>query len=201
MRSSGGSITRCAARRTDPLTEALSLTESEGRVTGALLRRGGALPSAPGRRARDRRLLRTPELRQRLLPAGRVRLAGGRKRDRRWHCARRARRRSLGASTTATASGRRCRCVAAATARSPSFPISCSIAASRASSPSTPRGAASSTRRRDYHLFAEAMIAALAEVPPRTCFLICDDASSRSMGWAWSGPADEPARAPSPTAT
>ncbi len=93
-------------------TQALSLTQSEGRVTGALLQSGAGRIAV---RTRAGVVLATGgfshnlEMRRRLLPAG---------------------------VSRHSPSGRPCRYAAAVTARSPSFLTSCSIAASRASSPS-----------------------------------------------------------------
>ena len=179
-----GRLYHSLRRRRVPLllsTEALSLTESEGRITGALLRsggtriavhsRGGGVVLATGGFSRN------AEMRRRLLPPG----------VSAWSPI------AEGAQGDGIALGEQAGGQLSVSDVSNGFWSPVSMRRRRDGSMAVfphlvldrgkpgliavdPRGRRFVSEAIDYHRFAEAMLAALASFPGKPCFLICDDA-------------------------
>jgi succinate dehydrogenase/fumarate reductase flavoprotein subunit len=166
-------------------TEALSLTEGDGRITGALLQSGGeriAVRSRGGVILATGGFSHNPELRRRLLPPAACphspvaesaqgdgialgEQAGGRQ--------------SIGEGNGfwSPVSVRRRRDGSMAV-----FPHLVLDRGKPGAIAVDPQGRRFVSEAIDYHRFAEAMLAALAKSPTQPCFLICDDAFMARYG-------------------
>ncbi len=166
-------------------TETLSLTESEGRITGALLASGGeriAVHSRSGVILATGGFSRNPEMRRRLLPLGvsvHSPVAEGAQGDGIALAEQVGGRLSIGQSNGfwSPVSVRRRRDGSTAV-----FPHLVLDRGKPGLIAVDPQGRRFVSEAVDYHRFAEAMLAALAGSATQTCFLICDDAFMAKYG-------------------
>jgi succinate dehydrogenase/fumarate reductase flavoprotein subunit len=166
-------------------TETLSLTESGGRVTGALLASGGeriAVRSRAGVILATGGFSQNPELRRRLLPPAASQhspVAEGAQGDGIALGEQAGGRQSIGEGNGfwSPVSVRRRRDGSTAV-----FPHLVLDRGKPGAIAVDPQGHRFVSEAIDYHRFAEAMLAALAKSPTRPCFLICDDAFMAKYG-------------------
>jgi succinate dehydrogenase/fumarate reductase flavoprotein subunit len=166
-------------------TEALSLTESEGRITGALLASGGeriAVRSRGGVILATGGFSQNPEMRRRLLPPAACPhspVAEGAQGDGIALGEQSGGRQSIseGNGFWSPVSLRRRRDGSMAV-----FPHLVLDRGKPGAIAVDPQGRRFVSEAIDYHRFAEAMLAALAKSPDRPCFLICDDAFMAKYG-------------------
>jgi FAD binding domain len=166
-------------------TETLSLTESGGRITGALLASGGeriAVRSRAGVILATGGFSQNPELRRRLLPPAASQhspVAEGAQGDGIALGEQVGGRQSIGEGNGfwSPVSVRRRRDGSTAV-----FPHLVLDRGKPGAIAVDPQGHRFVSEAIDYHRFAEAMLAALAKSPTRPCFLICDDAFMAKYG-------------------
>jgi succinate dehydrogenase/fumarate reductase flavoprotein subunit len=166
-------------------TEALSLTESEGRITDALLASGGeriAVRSRGGVILATGGFSQNAEMRRRLLPPAACPhspVAEGAQGDGIALGERTGGRQSIGEGNGfwSPVSLRRRRDGSMAV-----FPHLVLDRGKPGAIAVDPQGLRFVSEAIDYHRFAEAMMAALAKSPTRPCFLICDDAFMAKYG-------------------
>jgi glycine/D-amino acid oxidase-like deaminating enzyme len=166
-------------------TETLSLTESDGRVTGALLASGGeriAVRSRAGVILATGGFSQNPELRRRLLPPAASQhspVAEGAQGDGIALGERAGGRQSIGEGNGFWSPVSVRRRGDGSTAVFPHLVLDRGKPGAIAVDPQGRRFVSEAI---DYHRFAEAMLAALAKSPTRPCFLICDDAFMAKYG-------------------
>jgi succinate dehydrogenase/fumarate reductase flavoprotein subunit len=166
-------------------TETLSLTESDGRITGALLASGGeriAVRSRAGVILATGGFSQNPELRRRLLPPAASQhspVAEGAQGDGIALGEHAGGRQSIGEGNGFWSPVSVRRRGDGSTAVFPHLVLDRGKPGAIAVDPQGRRFVSEAI---DYHRFAEAMLAALANSPTRPCFLICDDAFMAKYG-------------------